>query len=387
MSIVIDEAYLVDITQKMVQIDSRNPDMVNDNPQGEAKLGQYVAGLMEAIGLEVHVHELAEGRVNVVGILRGKGQGKSLLLNAHLDTIGVEGMVEPFSGRVTDNKLYGRGSQDMKGSLAAMITAAKAIVDAGIELDGDLLVTAVADEEWLSIGMDDLVKHYTADAAVVTEPTDLVLTRAHRGFAWYEVVVSGRAAHGSRYDEGINAIMLMGRFLAELDKLEQELRQRPHHPLTKVPSLHTGLIEGGTAPSVYAASCKLNIERRLNPGETEAQARQEIQAILDRLAEADLTFKAELTMTFTRSPFEVAGSAPIVQVVEQALVRRMGEAKPHVGATFWTDAAILDDAGIDTVLLGPVGAGLHSDEEWVDVKSLVDLAHVLAETAVRWCGV
>lgn len=385
MTIVIDEAYLVNIAQKMVQIDSRNPDMVADSA-GEAALGVYVAGLMGEVGLEVQTHELAAGRVNVVGILRGSGAGKSLLLNAHLDTVGVGGMREGFSGRVTDNKLYGRGSQDMKGSLAAMIAAAKGLVDAGIRLEGDLLVTAVADEEYLSIGMDDLVKHYSADAAIVTEPTDMVLARAHRGFVWYEVVVTGRAAHGSRYDEGIDAIMLMGRFLAELDKLEQELRQRAPHPLTNVPSLHTGLIGGGSAPSVYAASCKLTIERRLNPGETEAQARQEIQAILDKMAQADPLFKAELRLDFARTPFEVEASAPIVQVVEQAMVARLGAVEPHVGASFWTDAAILDAAGIDTVLLGPIGAGLHSDEEWVDVGSLVDLAYVLAETAVGWCG-
>ena len=177
-------------------------------------------------------YEIAPGRVNIVGVLKGRGSGRSLLLNAHMDTVGVEGMIhDPFGAEIRDGRLFGRGAQDMKGSLAAMIGAVKALVDTGADLAGDVLLTAVADEEHGSIGTDDLVKQVSADAAIVTEPTNLTLCRAHRGFIWFDVETFGRAAHGSRFEEGIDANMRMGRFLAQLDKLEQDLRQRPPHPL------------------------------------------------------------------------------------------------------------------------------------------------------------
>jgi acetylornithine deacetylase len=380
----IDTTFLTETLVELVQTDSRNPALTPGSP-GEVAVAAYTAQRLRDLGLDVFVHEVAPNRPNVVGILRGTGGGKSLLLNAHMDTVGVEGMDAPFSAEIRDGKLYGRGSQDMKGSLAAMIAAAKAIVDAGITLSGDLLITAVADEEYVSIGMDDLVQHYSADAAIVTEPTDMRLCRAHRGFVWCTVESKGRAAHGSRYDEGIDAIMRMGRFLGELDGLEQDLRQRPAHSLVGTPSLHASMIEGGTEISIYAAKCTLKIERRTNPGESVAQATAEIEALSDRLNAADPTNQLTLSVDFSRPAFEIGADRPIVKVVERALANRLGQAAPHVGATFWTDAAILAEAGIDTVLLGPIGAGLHSAEEWVDLQSVIDLAAVLADTAVTFC--
>jgi acetylornithine deacetylase len=382
---VIDEQFLTQTLVDLVQIDSRNPSLAPDGP-GEAPIGEYVAGTLTELGLDVTTHQLESARVNVVGILEGTGNGRSLLLNGHLDTVGVEGMEEPFSAAIRDGRLYGRGSQDMKGSLAAMMAAIKALVDAAIPLAGDVIITAVADEEYLSIGTEDVVKHYTADAAIVTEPTDLALCRAHRGFVWYKVETIGRAAHGSRYDEGIDANMRMGRFLAELDKLEKELRQRPPHPLAGPPSLHAPLIKGGTEISIYAARCLLQLERRTIPGESEPQATRELEDIIDTLAKDDPTFKATVEPTFERSPFEIGTDADIVRVVEAAATERLGKAPTHAGATFWTDAALLAAAGIDTVLLGPVGGGLHSAEEWVDLASVLDLAHILAETCVSFCG-
>jgi acetylornithine deacetylase len=382
----IDKTFLTQTLQTLVQTNSVNPDL-DPNGNGEAEIGAIVASIMQNIGLEVKAYDLGNNRVNVVGVLRGSGGGKSLMLNAHMDTVGVTGMAEPFSGDIRDGKLYGRGSQDMKGSLAAQIAAAKGIVDAGITLQGDLIIAGVADEEYESIGTDDLVKHITADAAIVTEPTDLQICRAHRGFVWYEVVVKGRAAHGSRYDEGIDANMRMGRFLGELDMLEQELRMRTPHPLTAVPSLHASMIKGGTAISVYAEECRLHIERRMNPGETEAQATAEIQALIDELSAKDPTFKATLHPYFQRSAFEIEADAEIVQIVDRVTAKRLGKGQPHMGASFWTDAAILENAGIPTMLIGPIGAGLHSAEEWVDVPSVVDLAHILAETALEFCRI
>lgn len=381
----IDDQYLTQTAADLVAIDSRNPSLTPGSP-GEAEAAAYTARALTALGAEVTVYDAAPGRPNVIGRLRGRGGGPTLLLNAHLDTVGVDGMAAPFAATVRDGRLYGRGSQDMKGSLAAMLAAARALVDGGVTLAGDLLITGVADEEHASLGMVDLAQRVSADAAIVTEPTDMQLCRAHRGFAWFDVTAHGRAAHGSRYTEGVDAIMRMGRFLGLLDQLEQALRRRPPHPLVGTPSLHASLIRGGTEVSVYAASCTVTIERRTCPGETPAAAAAELQALCDRLHAADAGNRYTVTPGLARPPLEVAADAPLVRLVDDALAQRLGRTGPHVGASFWTDAAILAEAGVPALLLGPVGAGLHSAEEWVDLASLVDLAAVLAQTAVAFCG-
>jgi acetylornithine deacetylase len=383
---IIDKDYLTKLTQELVQIDSTNPSLSSDG-KGEAEIGVYMAQKLKELGLDVTTSEIAPRRVNTVGILKGSGGGKSLLLNAHMDTVGVEGMIiDPFGGELKDGRVYGRGAQDMKGSLAAMMTAAKAIVEANITLRGDLLITGVADEEHSSIGTEALVKEFSANAAIVTEPTDMHLCRAHRGFIWFEVETFGRAAHGSRYKEGIDANMRMGRFLAELEKLEQELLQRKPHELAGPPSLHAAMIQGGSEISKYAANCKLTIERRTVPGETVESATAELQKIIDRLVGQDSTFKATVKATFWRDPFEIKSGAEIVQIVDEVLEERLGHHPEHIGATFWTDATLISRAGAETVLLGPKGYGLHSAEEWVEMDSVANLAHVLAETAIQYCG-
>ena len=386
MTFSINKEYLIKTIQELVQINSVNPTLTPDGI-GEAEIGIYVAEKLKELGLEVTTSEIAPGRVNVVGVLKGSGGGKSLLLNAHLDTVGVEGMtIDPFGGELCEGRVYGRGAQDMKGSLAAMMATAKAIVDAGITLRGDLLITGVADEEHSSIGTEALVKEFKADGAIVTEPTDMHLCRAHRGFIWFEVETFGRAAHGSRYKEGIDANMRMGRFLTELEKLEQKLIQREPHELAGPPSLHAAMIQGGTEISKYAAHCKLTIERRTIPGETVEGATAELQGIINRLVAQDPTFQATVKATFWREPFEVREDAEIVQIMDKVLDERLRHHPEHIGATFWTDAALISDAGAETVLLGPVGYGLHSAEEWVEMESVIDLAHVLAETAIVYCG-
>lgn len=384
----IDENYLTQTLINLVRINSCNPTLSPGAP-GELEISQYVAKALEEIGLDVHLHEPGPGRINVVGIYKGDDpdHAKSLMWNAHMDTVGVEGMPEPFSAEVRGGRLYGRGSQDMKASLAAMLAAAKALSEAQVRLKGSLIFTAVADEEYTSLGTEDLVKHYHADAAIVTEPTDLTLGRAHRGFIIYKVETFGKAAHGSRYQEGIDAIMRMGRVLSQLDRLELDLRNRTAHPLVGPPSLHTGLIHGGTEVSVYAAECELYIERRTIPGETTEQATEEIQTILDHLAEQDPNFNAKLKVELVRSPLEIDPQSEIVQIVDAVIQSRLGIQTVHSGASFWTDAALLADAGIESVLLGPIGAGLHSAEEWVDIGSVIDLAEILAQIAVRYCEV
>ena len=392
MSITIDKLYLTDILATLVRIDSTNPSLSEDGA-GEAEIAAYVAGLLRDLGLEVDLHEIEPRRVNVVGRLRGSdsANGRSLMLNAHTDTVSVEGMAEPFSGEIRDGKLYGRGAQDMKGSLAAMIASVKALVDAEIRLKGDLLIAAVADEEYASIGTADVVERYcvdgTIDGAIVTEPTDLAVCVAHKGFVWLEVETVGLAAHGSRYMDGIDANMHMGRFLAELDKLAHELQGREPHPLSGPPSLHASKIAGGTELSVYSARCTLQLERRLIPGETTAQVEAEIQGIIDRLSAADPTFSASFKTLLVRNAFEAASDAPIVRAVLAAAQSILAEPPEVMGHTGWMDSAFLGEAGIETVIIGPTGGGLHTKEEWVDLESVASLASILVEAAMDYCSI
>lgn len=384
MKIAIDRDYLRDTLVDLVRINSINPGIAPTGP-GEAEIAAYVADALHKLKLEVATHEPEPGRTSVVGTLKGSGGGRSLMLNAHVDTVGIADMLNPFSATVRDGKLYGRGAYDMKGSLAACMAAVKALVDAGASLAGDVLVTAVADEEWYSLGTTEVIKHYQVDGAIVTEPTELDICIAHKGFMHLEVETIGRAAHGSRFDEGIDANMRMGRFLAELDKLEQDLRTRKEHPLTGPPSLHAAVIKGGTGLSTYAASCKLQIERRTIPGETKKQAVDEIQAIIDRLAAADPTFKAALKTLVVRNAFEVDPKLPVVQVLQQAATEVLGKQPRLVGDSGWMDTALLAAAGVETVAMGPVGAGAHSKEEWVDLLSAAKMAQVLAQAALIYC--
>jgi len=381
----VDRDRLVDQLADLVRIDSTNPGLVPDGA-GEAVIAEYVATEMRALGLEVEQWAPEPGRPNVVGVWPGTGDGRSLMLNAHTDTVGVKGMDAPFTPRVENGRMYGRGTQDMKGSLAAHLAAVRALQGAGVELAGDLIVAAVIDEEHKSRGTEALVERYDADGAVVTEPTDLELALAHKGFAWLDVETRGRAAHGSRRDEGVDANMHMGRVLARLDRLEQELRGNEDHRLVGAPSLHAAQIEGGTASSVYAAHCRLRVERRTIPGESGAQARDEIQTLLDALDAEDDAFDARCELAFSRRPFEVAADAPIAEAVRTGAEAVLGQAPPDVGQTFWTDAALLSEAGTETVVLGPVGDGLHTTEERVELDSVVALAEILARTARRYCS-
>ena len=381
----VDPEYVIRLCQALVRINSVNPTLVPGAP-GEAEIGRFTASTLAGLGLEVAQHEPSAGRVSVTGRLPGTGGGKSLMLNAHYDTVGVEGMSEPFSGEVRDGRLYGRGAYDMKGSLAASIGAIKAVLETGGALRGDLLVAAVADEEYGSLGTADILTRIRTDGAVVTEPTALDICLAHKGYCWIEVTTTGRAAHGSKVDQGVDANMRMGWFLAELDGLERELRQRPPHPLVGPPSLHAALLQGGAGLSTYAPTCTLQIERRTVPGETEGQVMREIETLLARIEARDSSFRASARSFFTRDPFEVAPEAPVVRALSRAFAGTVNRSPRYMGDTPWMDSALTSAAGVETVVFGPGGTGAHAEVEWVDTASMVQCAEVLARTVVEYCA-
>jgi acetylornithine deacetylase len=379
----VDELFVTRILQELVRINSVNPLLAPGAP-GESAIAAYVTSELRALGMEVDRHEPEPGRVSVVGRLRGSRPGRTLMLNAHADTVAADEMEDPFSGELRDGRVYGRGSFDMKGGLAAMMGAVKALAHAGCPHGGEVLLAAVADEEYASLGTADLIGKYRVDGAIVTEPTALDLCLAHKGFIWIEVLTHGRAAHGSRFDLGVDANMHMGRVLADLDRLEQDLRARPPHPLVGPPSLHAATLSGGTGLSTYAASCTLQIERRTIPGEKTERVLGEIEDILHRQAGRDPNFDAEMKVLLVREPFEVSPGAAIVRALSDATREICGHEPAFIGQTPWMDSALLASAGIETVVMGGTGAGAHAREEWVDVRSIVDLARCLVGAALRY---
>src|SRR5436190_19926245 len=349
------------LLRELVAINSVNPSLVPGAP-GETAIAEAIAVHLRGIGLDVEIQPVVPGRANVIGVLEGRGRGRSLMLCGHVDTVGVEGMTAPFDPIEKDGRLYGRGAQDMKGGVAAMIDAARQVAEEGFPA-GRLVVAAVVDEEYASLGADALVTRWRADGAVVTEPTDMQIAIGHKGFAWYQVETRGRAAHGSRPREGRDAIVRMGRVLAELEKLDRRLQSRPAHPLLGTASLHASTIEGGRELSSYPDWCGLKLERRTISGEAESAVTGELEAILEMLRAEDADFDATLTPLFARPAYEVAPD----HALPRALGKAAGTTRPPVGMSFWTDAAVLGSAGIPSVLFGPGGAGLHSIEEYVEI--------------------
>ena len=365
-----------ELTAALVAIDSVNPDLVPGGA-GEQQIAEFVAQWLHDAGLEVEMGAARKGRPSVVAIARGRGRGRSLMFNAHLDTVGVDGMDKPFDPVERDGRLYGRGAYDMKGSLAACMLAAAAAAEE--DLAGDVILTAVADEEHASIGMQSVLKRHTADAAIVTEPTGLRLCVAHKGFVWAEIETAGRAAHGSRPDEGVDAITRMAPVLTRLAGLQHSLTGEAGHPLVGPPSAHASLIAGGQELSSYPARCMLSVERRTVPGESVADVRAEFVALVDGVE------GARLRIGLARDPFEVRPDEDVVGAVARAAEKVTGSRPRMYGDTPWMDAAILQAAGIPTVVFGPDGAGAHSVEEWVDLASVAACSSALLETAREFC--
>lgn len=360
---------LGELARELVAIPSVNPDLGGN---GEEDVARFVAAWLERAGLEVTVEEAAPGRPNVVGVARGTGGGRTLLLNAHMDTVGVDAMERPDEARLEGGRLYGRGSYDMKGSLAAIMLAGARARELGLR--GDVLVTAVSDEEVASVGTTALVERWTADAAIVAEPTEERVCVAHKGFVAFEVEVRGRAAHGSRPDLGVDAIARMGPVLVGIERLDRTLRASASHPLLGSGSIHASVIEGGQEYSSYPERCLLQGERRTIPGETREQVEEELEGLLDGV-------DAKLALPYSREPYEVAETEYVVDAV-----RRASGEREVFGVGFWADSSLLGRAGIPTVVFGPRGEGAHAAVEWVELDSLERCLDVYLAVAQELCS-
>ena len=386
----VDRERLLATLQEMIRIESVNPSLV-EGGSGERRIAAWLAERLSALGLETRLHEIAPGRFNVVGVLKGTGGGRTLLLNGHLDTVGLEGMtIDPLGGELREGRVYGRGSLDMKGGLAAALAAVEAVAGAADAprpapgRGGTSSWPAWPTRSTPPSGRRRWWKEYRADGAVVCEPSGLELGVAHKGFAWVRIDVHGRAAHGSRPDLGVDAIVKTGRVLAGLEALGERLRGRTH-ALLGSPSLHASLIQGGRELSTYPDSCRLQLERRTIPGEDRAAVEAEIGSLLAGIRAADPDFRADSELFFYRPTFEVSPREPVAAALAAACERQLGSRPRLCGFSGWLDSSILAGAGIPTVIYGPGGEGLHAAVEWVDLDSVAAAAQALAALILDFC--
>jgi len=367
----------VALTRALVRTPSVNPSLEADGT-GEAEIAALTAGWLREWGFELEVEEPVSGRPNVLARSRGGAPGPTLLLNGHLDTVGIQGMtVDPFGAELMEDRIHGRGSCDMKAGIGALLSAARQARLSGHS--GDLVVALTSDEEHASLGMQDLVASgVRADAAIVCEPTSLAVMPANKGFIWVDLAFAGHAAHGSRPSEGRDAIMHAARYMAALTDLEADLLNRSPHPLLDHGTFHAGTISGGSAPSVYPAECLVTLERRTLPGESDAEVMEEFRAIA-RAVETEVPgLSMEIRQGLTRPATEIPDSHPLVAGLQEARLRE-GLTGGTRGMTAWVDAALLNEVGVPAVCFGPGSIGkAHSADEWVPVDEVVAAAEVLA---------
>jgi acetylornithine deacetylase len=368
----------------LVAIESVNPDLV-PGAHGESAIADYCQRWLESRGLEVERLESRPGRPSIVGVARGTGGGRSLMLNGHYDTVSLAGFRgEPLRPAVVDGRMTGRGAYDMKsGVAAAMVTAAWARRQ---RLSGDVIVACVADEEHSSWGTEEVLMRYTADAGIVAEPSGLEAVLAHKGFVWFDITILGRAAHGSRPDLGIDAIAKAGHALVALEKWGARLRLGRQHPVLGPATVHASMIEGGEEASSYPATCRITIEVRTLPGDTGAAVETELRDVLGRLSQTVPDFAWRLERGLERRAFEADRDDPIVRTVLSEAEQVLGRSPVVRGEPFWTDCALLRDAGIPCLMFGAAGGGAHAADEWVDLASVDTLTEILAGTVRRFCG-
>jgi len=386
-SLLIDRAFVLEVLKELVATNSVNPAM--GNGPGELALSNILFDRLASIApLEVQRQQVVDQRSNVVAILRGSGGGRNLMLNGHEDTVGVEGMtIDPFKPFVRKGLLHGRGACDMKGAIAAIVGAAKSLAGSKSRLRGDVVFSFVVDEEHMSLGMQELVKEYKADAAIVGEPTNMRVATAHKGFLWIEVEIRGRAAHGSVPEKGVDAIVQVAALVSRLGELQDRLRARSH-PLVGTPKIHTSMIAGGTHWSIVPDRCVLRLERRTIPGETAESAMKEIQQVLHEIKRHNRSFDAEARKVFERPPLEIAPSELIVQELRKVIREVTNTNARVVGVPYWTDGALLAHSGsIPTCIFGPGDIGVaHSPDEYVDVEDVLQAAEIYGRSAQRFCA-
>jgi acetylornithine deacetylase len=374
----LDRESVLETLQLLISTPSVNPDLAPNEGAGETQLATVIRDWFIDRGIESWLEKVAPGRSNAIACV-GSGTAPTLVLCAHIDTVSTAGMTIPaFDPRVEGNRVYGRGSYDMKGGAAAILCAMAKL--AKEKLNGTVIAALVADEEYASLGAQHFVAHHQADACVITEPSEGRLILAHKGFVWVEIATDGRAAHGSRWDLGVSAIARMGRIIAKLDEYDRNILRARTQPLVGSASQHCATINGGAGLSTYAPTCRLQVERRTLPGESTAEVMNEMHAVIAAAGE-----EATVSLLLDRPPLVCPREARIAECVRQSAMKVQGRLPEEAGVAFWMDAALFAAAGMETVNYGAAGAGAHEAVEWADLDSVVNCAAVLAETARKYC--
>jgi len=371
----------------MIRIRSENP-FGKPPSEGyrERELGDFVLSRLNDLKFEIGSREIAPGRPNVWGRLKGRGSGPSLMLAGHLDTVGTEGYNEPFEPRVEHDRVYGRGACDMKAALAAYLEVARVLVESGIELSGDLIIAGTADEEWRLAGSRDIGRNGPwADFGLIGEPTGLKICPAHKGDYAVAIRTFGRAVHSSIPDEGHNAIEDMGRVINALADYDRALLARESHAICGHGRFSMGVIRGGTMVCTIPDFCELELDRRTLPGETGESIKSEYRNFLDTRLGCSGEIRYEFSEPLTEvPPLNVPMNSPIVQATVQAFKSVTGGMATVEAYTAATDAPNL---GFPAIIFGPGSCEqAHSLCEFVNIAELETATKVYLQTAINMVG-
>lgn len=376
---------VVSLLKSLIRIPSVNP--IIEPARNEAQLATYIADWFRRTHkFSVTEQKVSKDRFNVVAVLPGRKDGPSLMLNGHMDTVGTSNMItKPFDPFIENGRMHGRGSCDMKGSIAAMMSAMLSLANSNQRLDGDVVFSGVVDEEYESIGMYQLVKRFRTTAAIVGEPTNLNIATAHKGYAWLEIETTGRRIHGSTPEKGIDAIEKMAKIISQLETIRRK-HSRIRHRLVGTPRIHTSMISGGSDWATVPAKCTLRIERRLIPGEKPQDSVTELKQIIAECSKRDPQLKATIRLIHHADAIDVK-RARHISVLQHEL-KSAGINGKLVGVPYWTDAAILVTHGkIPSCLFGPGNIeNAHSPDEFVRIRDVINSVPIYVKTAQRFCG-
>jgi acetylornithine deacetylase len=379
-------AAAVDLTAVLVAIDSVNPGLV-PGASGEGAIADHLRKRLQRSGFAAHVivPPGRDERPSLVALGPWGTPGPTVVLTGHLDTVGVEGMSEPFTPTVAADRLSGRGASDMKGGLAAMVVAAEQLVARG--MPGRVVLALVADEEDAGLGAEAVLAALPGlgvrpDVAVIGEPTWLAVTETLRGYALVEVTLTGRAAHSSQPELGVNAVAHLGRLLAAVERRATTLPDPGA-------SLMVTVVSGGDSPFVLARSARALVERRTVPGERSVAALAEVEQLLADLRAADDTVDGSARLVVAREPWRLDLHGPAASLAA-SLEAALGVTSPDAAAQqrfhapYWMEAPLWQEAGIPALVCGPAGGGLHAADEWVDLDQVRRYAVALTAAVTTW---
>ena len=382
----IDSNEATSLLSGLVAVESTNPWLL-EGAAGEAAVARYISDWLAKSGISAQTEEVLPGRSNVVARLGGTGGGQILCLNAHVDTVGLAGWPDQaLRPRIEGDRLYGLGAADDKGQCVAALLALKSAMSWKRPLSGEVIVAFTVDEEGASKGTEHLVTRHKANAAIVLEPVGLgSIVVSHQGFGWVDVVVHGVAAHGSEPEKGVDAIVQMAEVIQRLHRLDVERFARSPHRLNGKTVFHTGTIRGGTDYATYPSACVVGLEIGTQPGETMRDRTRDIEAILEGIREVIPTFKAEFNVKLEHEPFEAQGHEVLLGGLSEAIEEVLGRTPTQTGLNAWTDSALMQTAGIPTLMIGARGGNLHAPDEWVSLTEVVQLAQILEHVMLRYC--